>query len=214
MAVAPHNPGFQTVILPGSPGHALYLSVLCHLCGWIHTRGTRQNDGLETGISGGCGREISVDSMEGGSRAASCCPGMYQNMVLTEVKGQQDVRWTELAAQDAERRRAAKRESSDARAGAHAPHLRMLPTPSPPATLAARGYYHVVFAIAKCVRGHGLSVPACGHPRQTPAQIVSSREGSRRQSSAVERSLVPTGVVLKEYKCNRGTDNINWWHRR
>ena len=44
---SPHNPGFQTVILSGFPGYALY--------GWIeHIPGeTRQNDGLETGLGEG-----------------------------------------------------------------------------------------------------------------------------------------------------------------
>ena len=45
-AVAPHNPGFQTIILPGSPGYALYPSAQ-----------VAQNDGLETGLRGAYGRE-------------------------------------------------------------------------------------------------------------------------------------------------------------
>ena len=39
------------------------IPVFWHLCGWIERmpEGTRQNDGQETGIIGGCGCEISVD---------------------------------------------------------------------------------------------------------------------------------------------------------
>ena len=42
----PHNPGFQTVILPGSPGCALYPSAQVP----------------QTGDSGGCGRNINVST--------------------------------------------------------------------------------------------------------------------------------------------------------
>ena len=46
----PPNPCFQTVTLPGSPGYALYPSAQEPLSKAI--RRIRQNDGLETGITG------------------------------------------------------------------------------------------------------------------------------------------------------------------
>ena len=54
---SPHNPRFQTVILPAMR------SIHPHtwrLCGWIERipGGTRQNDGLETGLGGTYGRAL------------------------------------------------------------------------------------------------------------------------------------------------------------
>ena len=55
----PHHPGFQTVISPDLGMRSIYL-YKWHSCGWIKHTHPGGNDGLETGIVGGCGRENSV----------------------------------------------------------------------------------------------------------------------------------------------------------